>query len=164
MSPLLSRRCLCSSGREDDAAAGQVVRAELHHHAVLGEDPDVVLAHLPGDVREDLVTVRELYPEHRVRECLDDRALDLDDAVLLGHTLSIRRWVTLSWSRAAHGNRPRAAHAGTYPCAARTRDRRSILREACPEHEIGGRGRRIPPANARPGRRREGRPGHGVTG
>ena len=30
----------------DDAAARQVVRRELHHHAVLGEDPDVVLAHL----------------------------------------------------------------------------------------------------------------------
>lgn len=30
----------------DDAAAGQVVRAQLHHHTVLGEDPDVVLTHL----------------------------------------------------------------------------------------------------------------------
>jgi uncharacterized protein YbbK (DUF523 family) len=27
--------------------------------------------------------------------------------------------------------------AGTHPCEERTRDRRSILREACPEHEIG---------------------------
>src|ERR671913_1607902 len=80
---------------EDDAATGQVIWAELHHHAVLGEDPDVVLAHLARDVREDLVTVRELDPKHRVRESLDDRALDLDDAVLLGHTLSIRCWATL---------------------------------------------------------------------
>ncbi len=29
----------------DDAAAGKVVRAKFHHYAVLGEDPDVVLAH-----------------------------------------------------------------------------------------------------------------------
>ena len=30
----------------DDAAARQVIRAQLHHHTVLGEDPDVVLTHL----------------------------------------------------------------------------------------------------------------------
>ncbi len=30
----------------DDAPTGQVIRAQLHHYAVLGEDPDVVLAHL----------------------------------------------------------------------------------------------------------------------
>jgi hypothetical protein len=31
----------------DDAPAGQVIWAQLHHYAVLWEDPDVVLAHLP---------------------------------------------------------------------------------------------------------------------
>src|SRR5690349_6114916 len=71
----------------DDAAAGEVVRAQLHHHAVLGEDPDVVLAHLAGDVREDLVPVGQLDAEHRVRERLHDAALDLDDSVLLRHVL-----------------------------------------------------------------------------
>ena len=50
----------------DDATAGEVVGAELHHHAVLGEDPDVVLAHLAGDVGENLVTVAQLDPEHRI--------------------------------------------------------------------------------------------------
>src|SRR4051812_23620970 len=67
----------------DDAAAGQVVGTELHDHAVLRQDADVVLAHLPRDVRENLVAVLELHPEHRVREGLDDPALDLDGAVLL---------------------------------------------------------------------------------
>ena len=35
-----------SAVTEDNAASGQVIRAELHHDAVLREDPDVVLAHL----------------------------------------------------------------------------------------------------------------------
>src|SRR5699024_4471433 len=52
----------------DDAAAAEVVRAELDHHPVLGEDPDVVLAHLARDVSEDDVPVAQLYSEHRVRE------------------------------------------------------------------------------------------------
>ena len=43
---------------EDDPAAVEVVRRELHHHAVLGQDPDVVLAHLARDVGEHLVPVR----------------------------------------------------------------------------------------------------------
>ena len=35
-----------SAVAEDDAAPVEVIRRELHHHAVLGKDPDVVLAHL----------------------------------------------------------------------------------------------------------------------
>src|ERR671911_2743727 len=42
--------------------------------------------------------------------------------------------------RSAHGNRPRAAHAGLHPCEERTRDRRSMLREGPPQHEIRGNG------------------------
>src|SRR4029453_2328255 len=34
----------------DDATAGQVVGRELHDHAVLGQDADVVLPHLAADV------------------------------------------------------------------------------------------------------------------
>src|SRR5215210_6166922 len=74
----------------DDAPAVEVVGAELHHHAVLGQDPDVVLAHLPADVSEDLVPVGELDPEERVGQSLDHGALDLDDPVLLGHVLRNR--------------------------------------------------------------------------
>ena len=76
-----------SAVAEDDAAAGQVIGAELNNDTVLREDPDVVLAHLARDVCEHLVTVGQLNPEHRVRERLHDRALDLDDTVLLGHVL-----------------------------------------------------------------------------
>ena len=84
-----------SAVAEDDPTAGQVVRAQLDDDPVLGEDPDVVLTHLARDVCENLVTVRQLDPEHRVRESLDDRALDLDDTVLLGHILFLLTVVVL---------------------------------------------------------------------
>src|SRR4051812_21651660 len=71
----------------DDASSGEVVRRQLHDHAVLREDPDVVLAHLAADVGENLVPVVELDPEHGVRQSLDDGALDLDDPFLLRHFL-----------------------------------------------------------------------------
>src|SRR5690242_19538966 len=71
----------------DDPATGQVVGGELHHHAVLGEDPDVVLAHLAADVGEDLVPVAQLHAEHPIGEGLHDGALDLDHAFLLRHVL-----------------------------------------------------------------------------
>ena len=63
-----SMRVWCLAVAEDDAATGQVVGAELHHHTVLGEDPDVVLAHLPADVSENLVPVVQLHPEEGIRE------------------------------------------------------------------------------------------------
>lgn len=51
--------------------------SKLHPPHSPQEDPDVVLP--PSCRRCALaVTVRELNPEHRVRESLDDRALDLD--------------------------------------------------------------------------------------
>src|SRR3990170_822431 len=112
-----------ASGREigwslvavDDASAVEVVRAELHHHAVLGEDPDVVLAHLPADVGEDLVAVGQLHAEERVRQSLDHGALDLDDPVLLRHVLRNRcQGATWAYWLALLGRRSRtpagAAH------------------------------------------------------
>src|SRR5262249_61173959 len=61
-----------------DPAAGQVVGRQLHLDLVAGEDADVVLAHLPGDGREDRMTPIDLHPEHRAREGLGDLAFDLD--------------------------------------------------------------------------------------
>src|SRR6188768_1190558 len=71
----------------DDPTPGEVVRRELHHDPVLGEDPDVVLSHLAADVGENLVPVAQLHAEHRVREGLHDGALDLDHAFFLRHVL-----------------------------------------------------------------------------
>src|SRR5471030_405631 len=71
----------------DDAAAIEVIGAELHHHAVLGEDPDVVLTHLAADVSENLVPVGQLNAKESVGQCFDHGALDLYDPVFLGHVL-----------------------------------------------------------------------------
>src|SRR2546430_16321610 len=71
----------------DDAATGQVVRGKFHHDPVLRQDADVVLPHLAADVRQYLVAVGELHPEHGVREWLDDPAFDLDGPVFFGHVL-----------------------------------------------------------------------------
>src|SRR5258708_661272 len=73
----------------DDPATGQVVRAELDDDPVVREDPDVVHPHLAGDVRQDLVPVRQLNAEHRVGQGLDDGALDLDGAFFFGQVPSI---------------------------------------------------------------------------
>src|SRR5664279_242423 len=85
--PLLSNGLLVAV---DDPAASQVVGAQLHDHAVLGEDADVVLAHLARDMSENLVAVGQLNAEHRVGKSFDNRALNLDDAVLFGHTFFYR--------------------------------------------------------------------------
>src|SRR5262245_52785708 len=70
---------------ERDPPARQVVRRELDLHPVAGKDADVVLAHLPRDLREHIVPVLELYPEHRAGERLDDLAFDLDLLFLYCH-------------------------------------------------------------------------------
>src|SRR3954470_17721135 len=67
-----------------DPPARQVVRRELHEDTVARKDPDVVHPHLPGDVRQDLVSVLERHPEHGVGQGLRDGALDLY-GILLRH-------------------------------------------------------------------------------
>src|SRR4051794_8435419 len=61
----------------DDPTSSEVVRRELHHHAVLGEDPDVVLAHLAADVGEDLVAIAQLDAEHGIGQGFRNGALEL---------------------------------------------------------------------------------------
>lgn len=73
----------------NDSAAGQVVGRQLHNYAVLGEDADVVLAHFARNVCENFVPIAELNAEHRVGQSLEYVALDFDDAVFLGHSLTI---------------------------------------------------------------------------
>src|SRR5919112_995213 len=71
----------------DDPTTREVVRRELHHHAVLGADPDVVLAHLAADVGEHLVSIAQLHTEHRIRQGFRNGALELDHAFFLRHVL-----------------------------------------------------------------------------
>src|SRR5262245_18150309 len=51
----------------DDPPAGEVVRREFDDDLVLGQDANVVLAHLAADVGQDPVSVGQLHPEHSVR-------------------------------------------------------------------------------------------------
>src|SRR3954469_12421167 len=88
----------------DDAAAAQVVRAELDLDAVAGQDANAVAAHLAGGVAERLVAVVEGDAIHAVAIRLQHLALHLDLLFLLRYrgTPSVlsysckRRW------RAAH--------------------------------------------------------------
>ena len=63
---------------EGDPAFGQVVGCQLHGHGVAPEDPDVMLAHFPGDVGDDFMPVLKLYPELGIGEGFDYRALHFD--------------------------------------------------------------------------------------
>ena len=73
----------------NDASSREVVWAKFYNHFVLGEDSDVVLAHLARDVSEDLVAVRQFDPKHCIGQCFDDRTFDLDNAVFISH-VSVR--------------------------------------------------------------------------
>src|SRR3546814_16261412 len=60
---------------------GQFIRRHFPLDLVPGEDADVVLAHAPGYVLDDLVAVLQLHPEHGVREGFGDRAFKFYDVV-----------------------------------------------------------------------------------
>ena len=69
-------RILVSAGSSDfgalleaerNAAACEVVGRELDLDPIAGEDADVVLAHFPGDGREDVVPAVNLHAEHGAR-------------------------------------------------------------------------------------------------
>ena len=67
-----------SAAAIDDSALRQVVGSHLHGDLVSGQDTDVVLTHLSGDVRGHDVTGLELHAESSVRQGLDDFAFHLD--------------------------------------------------------------------------------------
>src|SRR5216683_4036997 len=66
-----------------DPAARQIVRREFHRDLVPRQNPDEILAHLAGNVRQDLVFVFQLDAKHRVGQRLDHRCHDFN-GVLLG--------------------------------------------------------------------------------
>ena len=79
-----------------DATPGEVVGSEFYLHLVSGEDTDVVHPHLSGDVRQDLVPIFQLDPEHRVRERFGNRAFQHDGVVFgLGQNCLLDRWDSL---------------------------------------------------------------------
>jgi hypothetical protein len=63
----------------NDPGAIEVVRGKLYPYAIARKDADPEPAHLAGNVTEyDSVHVVELHTKHRVGQCLDDFALELD--------------------------------------------------------------------------------------
>lgn len=65
-----------------DAPSAQIIRGDLDLDPVTGEYADPVHAHLARAVREHLVPVLQLYPEHRVRQRLHNGSLE-DNRILL---------------------------------------------------------------------------------
>ncbi len=58
-----------------DPGLCQVVWADLDEDVVAGQDADVVPAHSPGDVPDELMLLLaylDFQAEHRVRQCLKD--------------------------------------------------------------------------------------------
>src|SRR5436190_12635197 len=92
-----------------DSTAGQVVGRELHLDLVAGENADVVLAHLSGDRREDVVAAVELDAEHRAREGFRDLAFDLDLLFLARHSPLVR-----GHEKEARGQTPSAPRRSWY--------------------------------------------------
>jgi len=75
----------------NDAATGQVVRAQLDDHAILREDADVVLAHFARNMGKHPVAVGQLNSKHCVGQSFDYCAFDLDDTVFFGHCLFVAK-------------------------------------------------------------------------
>ena len=61
-----------------DPTSFEVVRGELYLDAIARQDPDVVHAHLSGNVREDFVAIFQFDPEHGVGERLGNGPLQYD--------------------------------------------------------------------------------------
>src|SRR5215471_8721114 len=73
-----------SASAKGDAALAQVVGSQFHSYGVTGQDADVVLAHLAGDVGRHHMAISQFHPESRVGQGLDDLAFHLD-RVFFGH-------------------------------------------------------------------------------
>jgi len=64
----MGSRSRCLLVAVDNAAAVEIVWAELNRDAVAGEDADEVFAHTSRDVCKGLVLVLKLDLEHRIRQ------------------------------------------------------------------------------------------------
>src|SRR5271163_4059780 len=71
--PTPRRRCGRSLVPVRDPPSTQVIRCDLHLHAIAREDADPVHPHLARAVGQYFVAVLELHPEHGVGQRLDNR-------------------------------------------------------------------------------------------
>src|SRR3954447_8977323 len=113
-----ARTFISSTLSVGDSTASEVIRRQLHLHLVARKDADVVLSHLPGDLRQHLVPVVQPDAEHRARKRLGDLAFDLDLVFLLRqlprrNRASSARFVgtrkNTARAAARHGSKPASA-------------------------------------------------------
>lgn len=71
------------------ATAGQIVWGELHQHSIARQDFDEVHPNLAGDMRQDFMSCRKLYPKHRIGQRFRYFPLDLY-RLFLRHMSSFR--------------------------------------------------------------------------
>jgi hypothetical protein len=67
-----------------DPSPCQIVGRKLHRNRVAGQNFDEMHPHFPGDMRQYLMSVFQLDPEHRIGQGLNHLALDLN-RLLFGH-------------------------------------------------------------------------------
>src|SRR5207248_6406748 len=72
---------LASPAAEHDQPVRRIVRRDGDRHAIAGNDADVVAAHAPADLGEELHPVVALHAVVPAGERLGDCALDLDQIV-----------------------------------------------------------------------------------
>ena len=71
----------------DDSTTGEVIWTQFNNYTVLWKDANVVLTHLPADVRENFVAVCSLHTEHGIWQRFRDCALNFDGTILLRHPI-----------------------------------------------------------------------------
>src|SRR5580704_4032848 len=87
----MGSRSRCLLVAVDNAAAVEIVRAELNRDAVAGEDADEVFAHASRDVSKGLMLVFKLDLEHRIWQGLDDHRHHFN-CIFLRQTISFGKW------------------------------------------------------------------------
>jgi len=70
---------------EYDAATRQVVGRKFDFDPIAGNDADVILSHLAGEVGQDDVSILNLHPEHGVGEGFSDNAFHFDRFFFVCH-------------------------------------------------------------------------------
>jgi hypothetical protein len=109
-----------------DPTSGEVVRGQFHLDLVAREDSDVVHPHLPGDVREHLVSIVEFDLEHGVRQRFEDLALEYDRIFLW-----LGQGILLTWSCSSPLQRPLVPAMGSVFAVLTVSDRAAWLDLAC---------------------------------
>jgi hypothetical protein len=76
----------CLASAVGDAPFAQIVGRQLYTHFVTGQNTDLILAHLAGDMRGYDVPVFQLHAKHGVGQGVDDSAFHFE-AVFFRHAV-----------------------------------------------------------------------------